>query len=37
MGTCVTPAALRVSKKWPSEVEASPMVPNAISFPFFEK
>ena len=37
IGTCKTPAALMVSKNKPSEVEAFPIVPQAISFPFTEK
>ena len=37
MGTCITPAALIVSKNIPSLVLAFPMVPQAISFPFLEK
>src|SRR5512141_357276 len=36
IGTCRTPAALSVSKKCPSEVLASPMVPKATSSPLWE-
>jgi len=35
-GTFKTPPALIVSKKWPSEVLESPMVPKATSSPFLE-
>ena len=35
IGICKTPAALIVSQNGPSEVEASPIVPNATSFPLF--
>src|SRR5260370_15528359 len=37
IGTCRTPAALTVSQQWPSLVAASPMVPNATSWPLTEK